>query len=129
MPVVCVGESLAERDAGDAEAVVTRQLGAVLPQVDLARVVIAYEPVWAIGTGRTATPEQAAAMHSTIRAQLVAAGEAGQQVSILYGGSVKADNAKALFAQPNIDGGLIGGAALKLADFTAIWQALPPVSA
>lgn len=124
--VVCVGETAAERDAGAAQSVVGRQLAAVLAAgLDFAKLVLAYEPVWAIGTGRTATPEQAAAMHDFIRQQLLAARPGGADVSILYGGSVKPDNAVALFSQPNVDGGLIGGASLKLADFAGIWNALP----
>jgi triosephosphate isomerase (TIM) len=124
-PVVCVGESLAERDAGQTEAVVKRQLSAVIHTLAhcAAEMVVAYEPVWAIGTGRTASPEQAQAVHAVLRAQLQAATGHGERMTILYGGSVKADNAKALFAMPDIDGGLIGGAALKAADFIAICRA------
>jgi triosephosphate isomerase len=120
VPIACVGETLAERDAGTTEAVVLRQLDAVLGAVgkDAARMVVAYEPVWAIGTGRTATPEQAQAVHATLRARLAKAGAA--DVSLLYGGSVKADNAKALFGMADIDGGLIGGASLKAGEFLAI---------
>jgi triosephosphate isomerase len=119
-PIACVGETLAEREAGATEAVVLRQLVAVLEGVgaDAARLVVAYEPVWAIGTGRTATPEQAQSVHATLRARLGAA-RAGE-IPVLYGGSVKADNAGALFAMPDIDGGLIGGASLKAAEFLAI---------
>ncbi len=124
-PVVCVGETLAERDAGQTEAVVKRQLSAVIHTLAhcAAEMVVAYEPVWAIGTGRTASPEQAQAVHAVLRAQLQAATGHGERMTILYGGSVKADNAKALFAMPDIDGGLIGGAALKAADFIAICRA------
>ena len=124
-PVVCVGETLAERDAGQTEAVVKRQLSAVIHQLAhcAAEMVVAYEPVWAIGTGRTATPEQAQAVHAVLRAQLQAATGHGQTMKILYGGSVKPDNAATLFAQPDIDGGLIGGASLKAADFIAICRA------
>jgi triosephosphate isomerase (TIM) len=124
-PVVCVGETLAERDAGQTEAVVKRQLSAVIHTLAhcAAEMVVAYEPVWAIGTGRTASPEQAQAVHAVLRAQLQAATGHGERMRILYGGSVKADNAKALFAMPDIDGGLIGGAALKAADFIAICRA------
>jgi triosephosphate isomerase len=119
-PIVCVGETLAERDAGNMEHVVLRQLDAVLAAVgkDAPRLVVAYEPVWAIGTGRTATPEQAQAMHATLRARLLAANAA--EIALLYGGSVKADNAHALFAMADIDGGLIGGASLKAGEFLAI---------
>jgi triosephosphate isomerase (TIM) len=124
-PVVCVGETLAERDAGQTEAVVKRQLSAVIHALAhcAAEMVVAYEPVWAIGTGRTASPEQAQAVHAVLRAQLQAATGHGDRMRILYGGSVKADNAKALFAMPDIDGGLICGAALKAADFIAICRA------
>ena len=122
-PIVCVGETLAERDAGATQDVVLRQLDAVLAVVgaDAARMVVAYEPVWAIGTGRTATPAEAQAVHATLRARLATVGAAG--VPLLYGGSVKADNAGALFAMPDIDGGLIGGASLVAADFLAICRA------
>lgn len=124
-PIVCVGETLAERDAGQTEAVVKRQLSVVIHQLAhcAAEMVVAYEPVWAIGTGRTATPEQAQAVHRVLRSQLHAATGRGEAMKILYGGSVKADNAPALFAQPDIDGGLIGGASLKAADFIAICRA------
>ncbi len=124
-PIVCVGETLAERDAGETEAVVKRQLSAVIHTLAhcAAEMVVAYEPVWAIGTGRTATPEQAQAVHAVLRAQLQAATGHAQNMQILYGGSVKADNAAMLFAQPDIDGGLIGGASLKAADFITICRA------
>ncbi|MDP1901172.1 MAG: triose-phosphate isomerase [Rubrivivax sp.] len=124
-PIVCVGETLAEREAGETEVVVKRQLSAVIHQLAhcAAEMVVAYEPVWAIGTGRTASPEQAQAVHAVLRAQLQAATGHGATMKILYGGSVKPDNAKVLFAQPDIDGGLIGGAALKAADFIAICRA------
>jgi triosephosphate isomerase len=122
-PIVCVGETLAEREAGATDAVVLRQLDAVLAAVGpaVAKLVVAYEPVWAIGTGRTATPEQAQAVHALLRARLAAAG-AGE-VLLLYGGSVKADNAAALFAMQDIDGGLIGGASLKAGEFLTIARA------
>ena len=121
-PVVCVGETLAQRDAGETEAVVKRQLSAVIHQLAhcASEIVVAYEPVWAIGTGRTATPEQAQAVHQVLRRQLEAATGRGDAMRILYGGSVKPNNAATLFAQPDIDGGLIGGAALKAGDFIAI---------
>jgi triosephosphate isomerase (TIM) len=126
-PIVCVGETLAEREAGQTEAVVKRQLSAVIHQLAhcAAEMVVAYEPVWAIGTGRTASPEQAQAVHAVLRAQLQAATGRAETMKILYGGSVKPDNAATLFAQPDIDGGLIGGASLKAADFIAICRAAP----
>jgi len=119
-PIVCVGETLAEREAGSTEAVVLRQLGAVLEAVgrDAAQCVYAYEPVWAIGTGRTATPEVAQAVHARLRARLSDA-NAGD-VAVLYGGSVKAANAAPLFGMPDIDGGLVGGACLDLDEFLGI---------
>lgn len=125
VPIVCVGETLAERDAGQTEAVVARQLKAVTDSlgVDLARVLVAYEPVWAIGTGKTASPAQAQAVHAFLRARLMAAQASAASVPLLYGGSVKPDNAAELFAQPDINGGLIGGASLKAADFVAIARA------
>jgi triosephosphate isomerase len=121
-PIVCVGETLAEREAGQTEAVVKRQLSAVIHTLAhcISQIVVAYEPVWAIGTGKTASPEQAQAVHALLRAQLHAATEHAGDMKILYGGSVKADNAATLFAQPDIDGGLIGGAALKAPDFLKI---------
>jgi triosephosphate isomerase (TIM) len=124
-PIVCVGETLAERDAGQTEAVVKRQLAAVIHTLAhcAAEMVVAYEPVWAIGTGRTATPDQAQAVHAVLRAQLQAATGHAERMTILYGGSVKPDNAATLFAQPDIDGGLIGGASLKATDFIAICRA------
>ena len=124
-PIVCVGETLAEREAGQTDLVVKRQLSVVIHQLAhcAAEMVVAYEPVWAIGTGRTASPEQAQAVHAVLRAQLQAATGHGDTMKILYGGSVKADNAATLFAQPDIDGGLIGGASLKAADFIAICRA------
>ena len=122
-PIVCVGETLAERDAGATMAVVSRQLDAVLAAVGAkaAKITVAYEPVWAIGTGRTASPEEAQAVHAMLRERL--ARSAAAEVSLLYGGSVKADNAKALFAMADIDGGLIGGASLRSAEFLAIARA------
>lgn len=125
-PIVCVGETLAERDAGQTVAVVSSQLGAVLDLVGerVANIVVAYEPVWAIGTGKTATPAMAQEVHAQLRAQLTAKNAvAAETVQILYGGSMKPDNALELMAQPDIDGGLIGGAALKAADFLAILHA------
>jgi len=124
-PIVCVGETLAEREAGQAETVVKRQLAAVVHTLThcIGEIVLAYEPVWAIGTGRTATPADAQAIHGVLRQQLHAATKKADAIRILYGGSVKPDNAVDLFAQPDIDGGLIGGAALKAADFAAICAA------
>jgi triosephosphate isomerase len=124
-PIVCVGESLAQRESGETEMVVKRQLSAVIHTLAhcAGEMVVAYEPVWAIGTGRTATPEQAQAVHALLRAQLQAATPHAAQMKLLYGGSVKPDNAAALFAQPDIDGGLIGGASLKAGDFIAICRA------
>jgi triosephosphate isomerase len=124
-PIVCVGETLAEHEAGQTEAVVKRQLSAAIHRLAhcAAEMVVAYEPVWAIGTGRNATPEQAQAVHAVLRAQLHAATGHGDTVKILYGGSVKGSNAAALFAQPDIDGGLIGGASLNAPDFVAICRA------
>lgn len=126
-PILCVGETLDERDAGQTEAVVSRQLGAVVEAAGIsafARALVAYEPVWAIGTGQTASPDQAQSVHALIRSQLAAddATIAGR-VRILYGGSVKPDNAEDLFAREDIDGGLIGGASLTAESFMAIYQA------
>jgi triosephosphate isomerase len=120
-PIVCVGESWAERESGAGEAVVLRQFDAVVSRIGgrIAETVIAYEPVWAIGTGRSATPEQAQAVHEVLRKRL-REHEAAESVSLLYGGSVKAGNAKALFACADIDGGLIGGASLNVDEFLAI---------
>lgn len=127
VPILCVGETLAERESGDTQAVVARQLAAVLEKAGVAAfasAVVAYEPVWAIGTGKTATPDQAQEVHAAIRAQLAAADPAvAAGVLILYGGSVKPQNAAELFGQTDIDGGLIGGASLVLDDFMAICQA------
>jgi triosephosphate isomerase len=121
-PIVCVGETLAEREAGKTEEVVKRQLAAVIHTNGhcISEIVVAYEPVWAIGTGKTASPEQAQAVHAVLRAQLKAATEHSERIHILYGGSMNAANAAELLAQPDIDGGLIGGAALKAADFLTI---------
>jgi triosephosphate isomerase len=121
-PIVCVGETLAEREAGKTEEVVKRQMAAVIHTNGhcISEIVVAYEPVWAIGTGRTATPEQAQQVHALLRAQLKAATEHSDRIHLLYGGSMNAANAAALLAQPDIDGGLIGGASLKAADFLQI---------
>jgi triosephosphate isomerase len=127
VPILCVGETLEEREAGTTEAVVDEQLDAVLSAAGIeafARAVIAYEPVWAIGTGMTATPEQAQDVHRHIRARLAKHDPAiADGVKVLYGGSMKGDNAAGLLAQPDIDGGLIGGASLKAEDFLAIARA------
>ena len=127
LPIVCIGETLAERDAGKTEAVVERQIRiglAGLTAAQLAKTVIAYEPVWAIGTGRTATPAQAQEVHAFIRGQLTDLfGAMAAEVRILYGGSVKPENARQLMAEADIDGALVGGASLKAADFTAIVDA------
>jgi len=126
-PLLCVGETLGEREAGNTEAVINEQLAAVLDTSGIgaiASAVIAYEPVWAIGTGKTATPEQAQDVHRHIRGVLEALdADVAANVQILYGGSVKGDNAAGLFGRPDIDGGLIGGASLKAADFLAIVEA------
>ncbi len=127
VPILCVGETLAEREAGRTTEVVSRQIDAVLARAGvtvLSDAVVAYEPVWAIGTGKTASPEQAQAVHALIRARVSAAApEAGQRLPILYGGSVRAANAPSLFAMPDIDGGLVGGASLQGAEFAAICRA------
>ncbi|MBU6485536.1 MAG: triose-phosphate isomerase [Betaproteobacteria bacterium] len=123
VPVACVGETLDERERGATEEVVARQVDAVIEALGAAmcRCVVAYEPVWAIGTGRTASPEQAQAVHALLRSRLAAAG-AGD-VSVLYGGSVKGSNAAALFAMPDIDGALVGGASLDADEFLTIARA------
>jgi triosephosphate isomerase len=122
-PIVCVGETLDEHDRGQTRAVVERQLDAVLNAVDAAAtgMVVAYEPVWAIGTGRTAAPDEAQAVHAWLRSLLERRG--AESVSILYGGSVKAANAAALFAMPDIDGALVGGASLDADEFLTIGRA------
>jgi triosephosphate isomerase len=116
-PILCVGETLEQRDAGRTEAVVARQLDAVLERGAFGDAVLAYEPVWAIGSGRTATPEQAQQVHGFLRQRM------GAATRILYGGSVKPQNAAAIFAMPDVDGGLIGGASLVAQDFLAICAA------
>lgn len=125
-PIFCCGEKKEERESGHHFDVVTEQMKGALGRLEndrLKRVVIAYEPVWAIGTGRTASPEQAQAVHAVLRAQLAAATPRAGDMKLLYGGSVKPDNAAILFSQADIDGGLIGGAALKAADFVAVARA------
>jgi triosephosphate isomerase (TIM) len=126
-PILCVGETLQEREAGMTQQVVSRQLDAVIQAAGVAalgKAVMAYEPVWAIGTGRTATPEQAQEVHSFIRSKIAALDSSvAANLIIQYGGSVKASNAAQLFAMPDIDGGLIGGASLDAAEFTAICRA------
>lgn len=125
-PILCVGETLEQREAGEAEAVVRTQLDGVLSVVgaELAgNIVVAYEPVWAIGTGRTATPDQAQVMHAFIRSHLQRSGVPSQKVKILYGGSVTAANASLLFVKPDIDGALVGGASLVAESFSLICAA------
>jgi triosephosphate isomerase (TIM) len=123
-PIVCVGETLSQREAGETDAVVGAQIDAVLSLLspeNVSGIVVAYEPVWAIGTGKTATPEMAQEVHAMLRTRLqVKNAEAASVVRILYGGSMKPDNATELLAMPDIDGGLVGGAALKAADFLSI---------
>ena len=127
VPILCVGETLEERDGGTTESVIARQLEAVVTRAGIgafAAAVVAYEPVWAIGTGRTASPEQAQAVHRFIRDKLAALdGTIAGSLRILYGGSVKPSNAAELLGQPDVDGGLIGGASLVAADFLAICRA------
>ena len=121
-PIVCVGETLDERDAGKTEEVVKRQLATVI-QLNghcISEIVVAYEPIWAIGTGKTATTEQAQQVHQVLRSQLKAASDHADRIQILYGGSMNAANAAQLLAQQDIDGGLVGGASLKAADFLSI---------
>jgi triosephosphate isomerase len=127
-PVLCVGETLEQRESGETEPVVDRQLSAVLRRCGVegfARAIVAYEPVWAIGTGKTASPDQAQAVHAFIRDKFVSQDDiiAGQ-LRILYGGSVNGSNAAELFARDDIDGGLVGGASLKVGDFLAIRDAV-----
>lgn len=121
-PIVCVGETLLEREAGQSEDVVRRQLAGVIKLNGhcISEIVVAYEPVWAIGTGKTASAEQAQQVHGVLRAQLRAASGHADRIRIIYGGSMNAANAAQLLAQPDIDGGLIGGASLKAPDFLSI---------
>ena len=130
-PIVCVGETSEQRDAGQTEEVVKRQLAAVIYVNGhcISEIVVAYEPVWAIGTGRTATPEQAQSVHAVLRRQLHAASTRDERVCILYGGSMNAANAAELLAQPDIGGGLIGGASLIAPDFLKIVAAATSASA
>jgi triosephosphate isomerase len=130
-PIVCVGETLEERESGATQDIVGAQLDAVLARLaehELARIIVAYEPVWAIGTGKSATAAEAQEVHAFLRARLVAKSAAIADVPLLYGGSVKPENAEALFGQADIDGGLIGGASLKSLDFLAICAAAQAVS-
>ncbi len=127
--IVCVGERLEEREQGVTERVIERQLAAVLPQlagIESQRWMIAYEPVWAIGTGKTATPAQADEIHRRIRRAIASAGLPASEIRILYGGSVKASNARALLAQDDVDGALVGGASLDADEFLAIGRASLP---
>ena len=128
VPILCVGESLADRESGKTEEVIWRQLQAVIAAhgvKNLSVAILAYEPVWAIGTGKTATPEQAEEVHAFLRGRVQALDRTiGDKLSILYGGSVKKSNARELFGMPNIDGGLIGGASLVADEFLGIWNAL-----
>ena len=129
VPILCIGESLAERETGETEARLDEQLAPLLADGGTAfeGAIIAYEPVWAIGTGKTATPEQVQAVHAFIRSRIAALdARIADSLPILYGGSVKADNAAALFSQADVDGGLVGGASLVAADFNAIAAALAP---
>jgi triosephosphate isomerase len=131
-PILCIGETLAQRDEGTTEAVVASQLQAVLQRSGIqsfAHAVIAYEPVWAIGTGKTASPEQAQSVHAFIRSHLATKdGAVAENVQVLYGGSVKGSNAAELFAMPDIDGGLIGGASLEVQEFATICRAACPAA-
>ncbi len=128
IPILCVGELLEEREANETDTVIARQLDAVINKAGIetfARAVIAYEPVWAIGTGKTATPEQAQEVHAFIRLRLARHDDdVADNIRILYGGSVKAANAEDLFKMADIDGGLIGGASLQADDFLTICHAM-----
>jgi triosephosphate isomerase len=124
-PIICVGETLAERESDRTEEIVAGQLETVIGRIglDISRSVVAYEPVWAIGTGRTATPEQAQTVHSLLRVRLQGVSEAAGSIPLLYGGSVKSDNAGSLFSCADIDGGLVGGASLNAREFLGICKA------
>lgn len=124
VPIICVGETLAERETGRAEEVVVAQMLESLPEPVGADIVVAYEPIWAIGTGAVATPGDIGAMHAALRAALMARSPDGAQIRLLYGGSVKPDNAEAVFAVENVDGALVGGASLTAANFGPIIAAL-----
>ncbi len=130
VPIVCVGETLEQRERGETEVVIGAQLDAVLQRLghQLHQIILAYEPVWAIGTGRTASPAQAQEVHAFIRQRAIRQHAGASHTRLLYGGSVKPDNAAELFAQPDIDGGMIGGASLKVADFLAILDAAKPAA-
>lgn len=127
-PILCVGETLAERESGATEAVVLRQLGVLVERfgvASLAGAVLAYEPVWAIGTGKTATPEQAQQVHAFLRTWIAGKdADVASGIPMLYGGSVKKSNAAALFSMPDVDGALVGGASLVAEEFLGIWAAL-----
>jgi triosephosphate isomerase len=129
-PLLCVGETLEQREANTTDAVIADQLDAVHAVIGVdgwSQVIVAYEPVWAIGTGRTASPEQAQEVHAAIRARIANWDrEAAMHLTILYGGSVKSDNAQAIFSQPDVDGGLVGGASLNVEEFARIYAAAQP---
>jgi len=131
-PILCIGETDEERELGKTESVVLQQLGAIIDKYGVSGLensVIAYEPIWAIGTGKTASPEEAQAVHSILRENVANLDSSlANSLQILYGGSVKAENAQSLFSMPDIDGGLIGGASLKVSDFSAICEAALSVS-
>jgi triosephosphate isomerase len=123
-PIFCVGETLEERESGATQSVLARQVDALLAKDSLEGGIVAYEPVWAIGTGKTATSQQAQEAHAFIRGRIAAkAKDVAARLPVLYGGSVKAANAAELFAMPDVDGGLIGGASLVAEEFVSIWRA------